>query len=74
MTSTLHDYQGTFLYCLVLLRMRNVSDTSCREYQNFSNFFGVFFVFWNRAICGKMWKNIVELDRPWVTLWHIRIA
>ena len=44
-TGTLHDGQHTFfiISCSVLLRMRNVSDESCRENQNthfvFSNCF-----------------------------------
>jgi hypothetical protein len=47
--------------------MKNVSDTSCGENQNFSNFFF-------HAIYEIMWKNIVEQGRSQMTLWHIRIA
>jgi len=51
------------------------SDKSCRENQNthfvFNNFF---FFFENRAVYEIMWKNIVELDRPQMTIWRIRIA
>jgi len=56
-----------------LLRMRNVSDKSCRENQNthfvFCNFF-----FGNRAVYEKMWKNTVERGRPRMTIWRMRIA
>jgi hypothetical protein len=55
----------------ILLRMRNVSNKSCRENQNthfiFSNFF-------NCSVYEVMWKNTVELDRPHVTVWHMCIA
>jgi len=55
------------------LRIRNVSDRSCRENQNthfvFSNF-----IFGNRAFYEKMWKNIVEPDRPQMTMWRMRIS
>jgi len=53
--------------------MRNVSDKSCRDNQNthfmFSNFF-----FKNRVVYEIMWKNIVELSRPQMTVWRMRIA
>ena len=52
------------------LRMRNVSDKSCSEYQNtnfvFSNLF-----FLNRAFYEKMWKNIQERGRPDITIAHV---
>jgi hypothetical protein len=72
---TLHEAWCTFFVISVSfhLRMRNVSDTSCRENQNthfmFSNFF-----FWNPANYEIMWKNIVEPDRPQMTTWHRCIA
>ena len=51
----------------VILRMRNVSDESFREYQNthftFNNYFFFFFPK-NRAVCEIMWKNMVEPVRP----------
>jgi hypothetical protein len=31
-------------------------------------------VFFNRAFYEIMWKNILELDRPQMTLWRMRIA
>ena len=56
-----------------LLRMRNVSDESCRENQNthfvFSNFF-----YENRGVYEIMWNNLVERGRPQMTIWRMRIA
>ena len=46
----------------ILLRMRNVSDKSCRENQNTHLVFSNFFL--NHAVYEKMRKNIVLLDRP----------
>jgi hypothetical protein len=47
----------------ILLRMRNISDKSCRENQNthfmFNNFFSE-----NRAVYVIMWKNMVQPDGP----------
>jgi hypothetical protein len=69
MTGTLHEELCTFLIIsrLILLRIRNVSDESCRETQNthfvFSNFFSK-----NRAVYEIMWENMIEPDRPQVTL------
>jgi len=28
----------------------------------------------NRAICEIMWRNIVEQDRPQMTIWRMRVA
>ena len=56
----------------VLLRMRNVQDKSCRENRNSH------FVFSNppenRAVYEIMCKNIVEPDRPQMTVWRRRIS
>ena len=53
--------------------MTNATGKSCRENQNtlfmFCNYF-----FENRAVYEKMWKNIVERDRPQMTVWRMRIA
>ena len=50
----------------VLLRMRNISDESCTENQN-THFVFVTLFSENRAVCEKIWKNIVESDRPQMT-------
>ena len=54
-----------------LRKMRNISDSSCREYQNtrFSSFF-----FKNRAVYEIIRKNMLEPDRPQMTMWRMRIA
>jgi len=36
--------------------------------------FNNFFFFENLAVCEKMWKNIVELDRSQMAIWRVRIA
>jgi len=56
-----------------LLRMRNVSDKSCRENRKtrfvFSNF-----LFENGAAYEIIWKSIVERGRPRMAIWRVRIA
>ena len=53
--------------------MRSVSDNICRENRNthftFNNFF-----FENSTVCEIMWKNMVEPDRPQVTIWCMHIS
>ena len=75
-TGTLHEDQYTFLIipCSVLLTVTNVSDKSRRENQNTRFVFSNFFFFENHAVCGIMWKNTVEPDRPQTTIRRIRIA
>jgi len=55
------------------LRIRNVSDKSCRENQNtyfmFSNFF-----FENRPVYETKCKNIVQPGRPQMTIWCMHIT
>jgi len=57
----------------IIHRMRNVSGKSCRENQNthfmFHNMFPKIVPFMRQ--CGK---NIVEWDRPRMTIWRMRIA
>ena len=55
--------------------MRNVPDKILKKIKTrvlcpITFFFGVE----NRAIYEKMWKNIVEQDRPQITIWRMRIA
>ena len=68
---TLHEVQYTFLIIShsVLLRMRNVSDKTCRENQN------THFIFSNSpplphncAVYEIMGKNFVEPERPLMTV------
>jgi hypothetical protein len=53
--------------CQIYFKMRNISHKSCRENQNtyftFNNFF-----YKNHAIYDIMWKNMVEPDRPRMTV------
>jgi hypothetical protein len=71
---TLREDQYIFIIsCSFILRMRNASDTSCRENQN-THFVSSNFFFENRTIYEKMWKNIVDRGRPHVTIWRMRIA
>ena len=55
-----------------LLRMRNLSDKRCTEYQNIH--FGFINFFENHAVYEIMWKNIVERSRSHMTTWQMRIA
>ena len=60
------------IFRLILLLMRNVSNKTCREYQNthfiFSNIFPNFVPFM------RMSKNVVEPERLQMTMWRMRIA
>jgi hypothetical protein len=75
MTGTLHEDQYAFFIISgsFLLRMRNVSDKSCRENQNTHFMFNSIY-FENRAVNEIMWKNPVQPDRLQATIWHMRIA
>jgi hypothetical protein len=71
---TLHENQYTFfiIFRSIRLRMRNVSDKSCRENPN--TFHIQLLLLENRDVCEIMWKNMVEPDRPQTTLWRMRTA
>ena len=62
-----------FISSSVLLRMRNISDKSCRDKRNTlfvrSDFFSE-----SPTVYETMWKNIVERDRSQMTIWRMRIA
>jgi hypothetical protein len=68
---TVHEglYASMIIYRLILLRLNNVSDKSCRETHNehymFSNF-----SFENLAVCAVMWKTKIEADRTHMTIKH----
>jgi hypothetical protein len=66
--STLHEDQYTFLIIFRsdLLRMRNITDKSCRE-KSQHTFNVQLTISENRAVCEIMWKNIVESKRPQMT-------
>jgi hypothetical protein len=67
-TGTLFEDQYTFLIISrsVLLSWRNTLDQNCRENRN------TFYV--QNFFYGIMWKNIVESDRPQMTVWRMCIA
>ena len=58
----------------ILLKMRTVSDKSCRENQNTHFMSSNYFFPWNRAVYEIMWKNIVESDRPQMAIRRTRCA
>jgi hypothetical protein len=51
----------------VLPVIRSVSDRRCRENQNTHFMFSAFFKK-NHAVCEIMWRNMVEPDRPQMTV------
>jgi hypothetical protein len=69
LTGTLHEDLCTFMLIsrLIILGMKNVSDKSCTENQNTHFMFNSFFPE-NRAVCEIMWKNMIEPDRPQMTI------
>ena len=73
---TLHENQYTFMIMSrsVLLRMRNDSGRVVEETKAHILCSITFFFFENRAVYDIMWKNIVELDRPQMVIWRMRIA
>ena len=62
-----------FITCSAFPRKINVSDRSYRKKTHLmtNNFL---FFFENRAVYDTMWENIVELGRPHMTIWRMRIA
>jgi hypothetical protein len=50
-----------------LLRMRNVSDKSCRTNQNAHFMYNNLFIFDNLQVYEKMWENTVERGRSQMT-------
>jgi len=72
---TLLEDQYTFMIVShsVLLILINISNKSCREYQNTHSLFSNCF-FGNCTIFEIMWKNIVELDRPQMTVFFMHFA
>jgi hypothetical protein len=55
----------------IILRMRNVSDKSCTGNQN-ALFYVQYFFSESLAVYEIMWKNIVQPDRPLMTIWRTR--
>ena len=57
----------------ILLRMRNISYKICRESQNTHFMFNDFF-YENRAVYELIWKNMVESERPLMTIRRVAFA
>jgi hypothetical protein len=72
---TVHVGKYTFLIIShsVRLRMRNVSDKSCRGNQNARFILNNIHFFENPAFYGIMWRNMLQPDRPQNTIWRMRI-
>jgi hypothetical protein len=72
-TGTLHKDQCRFMIIShsILLRMRKFSDGFADDITTRILWSMTFFE--NRAAFEIMWKNIVELDRPQMTVWRILI-
>jgi len=62
---TLHEDQHTFsiVYRSFLLRMKNISDKSCRKTENTQFVFNFFFSSENLAVCETKWGNVVGWGR-----------
>ena len=58
----------------ILLRMRNVSEKFVGENKTQILCSINFFFSQNRAVYEKMLKNILELDRQQITIWHMRFG
>jgi hypothetical protein len=79
MTGILHEDQHTFLIisCLLLLRIKNVSDKSCKENQNthfmFSNFLKNCAVYNMEKYCGagQATDNMATCWKPKATNSHV---
>ena len=71
---TLHEDKQTFMIISrsMLLRMRNVSGKSRTENQNTHFMLNNFIL--GKSCVYKMWENIVEPDRPQMTIWRMRMS
>jgi hypothetical protein len=70
---TLHEHLCPFMMsCSLLLRMRNVPDKSCRENEN--TFYVQLLFPKNLIVYEIMWKNMVEPERPQMTIQCMRIS
>ena len=62
MTGTLHEDEFTFSIISreILLRLKNISDKSCRENRNTHFMLHKFFFFKNCTAYEIMWENVVD--------------
>jgi hypothetical protein len=57
-----------------LIKIKIVSDKSCRENRKTHFAFNNLFFLESRVVYEKMWKNVVEPDRPQITMWLLLIV
>jgi hypothetical protein len=69
---TLHIGQYTYLIISrsFLRTMRNISDKILEKFKTHI----LRSVFFNRVVYETMWKNIVEPERPQMTIWRMPIS
>ena len=73
-TGTLHEDQETFLIVSrSVLKMRYLSDKKVVEKIKTHILCSIIF-FENRTVCEIMWRNIIQPDRPQMTIWRMRIS
>ena len=74
MRSILKEDLCTFMIIsrLTLPRMRNIPDKFVEKSKD--AFYVQYFFFENRTFYEIMWKNIVQPDRPQMTIWRMRIT
>ena len=58
----------------VLPRIRNVWDKICGENLTHNLYSLMFFFFWKSCLCEIMSENLVQPDRPKMTIWRMRTA
>jgi len=59
------------IYTSALLKMRNISEKFVENIKH--AFYTQRLFFFNSAFYEKMWKNIVETDRPQMTMDHMQM-
>ena len=75
-TGNLRGDQDTFFVVShsVLPRMKHISDNVVEKPETHILCLLAFFLKKKRGVYEIMWKNIVEPDRPQMTIWRMRIA
>ena len=73
---SLHEDQYNFLIvsCQILLRMKTISDKSCRKIRNTHFIFTNFFFFRKSCLFEIMWKTCVERGRTQMILRRMHIV
>jgi hypothetical protein len=71
---TLHEIQYTFFIITCALLTIKMLQTTVVENIKTHIVYSVTFFFLNVTVCEVMWKNIVQPDRPQMTIWCMCIA